>query len=94
MQFDFKFIHRAGVKHHVADALSRHSTNWRNDKDTDDEINVLPIKQQFCKEKHELFYSSQDFDNPNVNVQLHLIMTAISNDEKIPTVSDFVLKQM
>lgn len=54
-EFEFFIVHRAGIKHEAADALSRRQSSCDGETPLDDEIPILTIPQKnACATKTDL----------------------------------------
>lgn len=88
--FEFEFIHRAVVRHEVAEKLSQVPTTCTYNEDLYDETPVFAVWHHTRKKKMPAAFGCQDCDNLQNLFQQRPTMTATFGDVKLPTTSEFI----
>lgn len=93
MKFRFDVLHRAGVKHQAAEALSRIITTGTDDKYINDEIPVLATQHHTHNKDMRSTCNCNDCDQQAALFEPHLVITAKADNVGLETVSNFIHAQ-
>lgn len=84
-KYEFDVVHRAGIKHQSADALSRLTTSGNDDTTLDDGIPVMILENGGTSDGR-VCYECDDDETPTDAFGIMMIDTP----EALPTIVDFV----